>query len=257
VNPEKWAFITGASSGIGEAFARKLAERGYNLIITARRKELLEQLSAELTDRHHVEVQVVVADLAKENDLQKTESHLKRKKDLEILINNAGYGIHSAFTKVEPKRWHEMIYVHILASTRLCHAALTIMKPRNKGYIINVSSVAALIPVAGVVYTGTKSYLNNFSRLLQQELRPTGIKIQALCPGFTHSGFHDTDEYENWERSTVPAPFWMTTERVVDTSLKALSRKKVVVVPGFLNRILVRFSRIMVLLSRIILPRRE
>ncbi len=237
------ALITGASSGIGKAFAQKLAAQGYDLIIVARRRKHLEDLAGDLRSRYPVTVKVVIADLSKEQDIMRVEHHICETDKLEMLINNAGFGTPGFFPEIEIEKTRNMIHVHVMASTRFAWAALQGMITRKRGTIINVSSLAAFLPFPRAVsYCSTKVYLNMFSESLQNQLIETNISIQALCPGFTYSGFHDTEEYKNsFNRSSIPKWLWMTSEEVVEQSLKALSKKKVIVIPGVKNRILVWF----------------
>jgi short-subunit dehydrogenase len=238
----KTAFITGASSGIGESFARILASHGYNLIITARRANLLNQLARDLEDMYSVTVRTVIADLSLSSDIDNLVDLIQEEQRIDMLINNAGFGTRKSFKTADPKRHQAMINVHLLATTRLTHAVIPIMLKNGKGSIINVSSLAGIMPVAGVVYSGTKAYINTFSRLLQKELRNTGIKVQALCPGFTYSGFHDTDDFKDWNRETLPRIFWMSAEAVVKYSLKSIKKNKIIVIPGMTNKILALFK---------------
>jgi len=234
------ALITGASRGIGEAFARKLAAQGYALIVVARRQNRLKDLAQELNRSCSVAVEVVVADLTNEQDMTRVESYISKIEHLDILINNAGFGTPGSFAEIEIEKTIYMINVHVIASTRFTWAALQGMLKRNRGFIINVSSMAAFLPFPTAVnYCSTKAYLNMFSESLQNQLKETNIKVQALCPGFTYSGFHDTPEYKNFDRATISRWLWMTSEEVVEQSLKALSKKKVIFIPGVKNRILV------------------
>lgn len=234
------ALVTGASSGIGKVFAEALAARGYNLIIVARRQQRLEELAEELTSRYSLKVKVLVADLSQEQEILRVEQHILQINNLTTLINNAGFGTPGTFAEIPIQRTQNMLNVHILATTRLTWAALQGMRKRNQGAIINVSSIAAFLPFPTAVgYCSTKVYLNVFSDALQRQLRDTDITIQALCPGFTYTGFHDTPEYTGFDRSRFPRWMWMSAEDVVQQSLRALSKKRVIVVPGKRNKVLV------------------
>lgn len=234
------ALVTGASSGIGETFARKLAAQGYDLILVARRQNRLEALAQEFERNYSVAVEIVVADLANEQDMIRVENHIRKTEDLDILINNAGFGTSGSFADMAIKKTINMIHVHVMASTRFTWTALQGMLKRNRGIIINVSSMAIFLPFPTAVnYCSTKAYLNMFSESLQNQVKGTNIKVQALCPGFTYTGFHDTEEYQDFDRSMFPKWLWMTSEEVVEQSLHALSGKKVIFVPGMKNRILV------------------
>ncbi len=237
------AVITGASSGIGAAFARALAARGYDLVLVARREERLTALAAELQARHAITAEVLVADLAKHADIERVARHIAGMETLEMLINNAGFGTTGRFFKVDLARHLEMIHVHVVASVRFCHAALPGMVAHGRGAIINLASVAAFLPLVGnATYSATKRFLVTFSQSLQMELAGTGVRVQALCPGFTYSEFHDTPEYARFKRSSIPAFMWMSAEGVVAGSLKALERNRVVYIPGFQNRLIVALA---------------
>lgn len=245
MNKHGTALITGASSGLGEAFTRELASRNYDLIIIARRKHRLEELSEELKSSYPISVDAIVADLSTEKDINQVEEHIKKIKNLDMLVNNAGFGTSGYFYDVSPEKSINMINVHVLATTRFCRAALPGMIKRNKGSIINVSSLASFYPLKGnTIYNATKNYLNMFSRSIQKELKGYNIKVQALCPGFTYTEFHDTDEFKEFNRSSVPKFLWMPAQDVAKRSLNALRRKKVIFIPGIKNRILARLLKI-------------
>jgi short-subunit dehydrogenase len=237
------ALISGASSGIGAAFARALAAKGYDLMLVARREERLAALAAELQERHAVAAEIVVADLARPTDVERVAQRIAGMETLEMLINNAGFGTTGRFFRVELTKHLDMIHVHVIASVRFCHAALPGMVARGGGAIINVASVTAFSPLVGnATYSATKRFLVTFSQALQIELAGTGVKVQALCPGFTYSGFHDTPEYERFKRSSIPGFMWMSAEDVVAGSLKALQHNRVVYIPGLKNRLLVALA---------------
>ncbi len=231
--PRGRAFVTGASSGIGEAYARRLAAQGFDLTLVARRADRLAALAAELSAAHGIAAEALPADLADEGDIARLATYIQGRDDLVLLINNAGFGTRGNFTEVELASQLDMIRVHVIATVTLCRAALPGMMARGSGAIINVSSIAAFFPSGGgATYTATKAYLNNFSEALAAEVDGTGVRVQALCPGFTYSGFHDTPEYTGFERKQVPDALWMSADQVVDESLAALTGTRVIVVPG-------------------------
>ena len=238
------ALITGASSGIGAAFARQLAVKGKNLILVARRKERLVNLANHLRQHYGITTEILVADLSHLTDIEQVESRIGAIENLDMLINNAGFGTVGRFAEINLSRQIDMINVHVIASVRLCRAALPGMIARHNGAIINVSSIGAFIPGPGnVTYCATKAHLVTFSEALQAELAGNGVKVQALCPGFTYTEFHDSSEYENFDRSQIPKMLWMSAEEVVASSLKALGRSQVTYIPGFKNRLLVAVAR--------------
>jgi short-subunit dehydrogenase len=238
------ALVTGASSGIGAEFARQLARMGYHLILVARREDRLASLAAELQERYPITAEVVVADLTESNDVEQVERRIAQLDNLDLLINNAGFGAPGSFAESDLATQLAMIDLHIVASVRLTRAVLPGMIVRGRGAIINISSVAGLVPIPGsVTYSSTKAYLNVFSEALSAELRGTGVKIQALCPGFTHTGFHDTPEHKGFHRSKIPEGLWMSADEVAGQSLGALGGHQVIFIPGFKNRLVAAVAR--------------
>jgi len=231
----KRALITGASSGLGEEFARQLARREVNLILTARRKDLLENLAAELTSTFGIGVEIVVADLTDTKDVSKVVKAIETHPDLDLLINNAGFGVPGHYYDKDFQRELDMLNVHVMAVNHLTRAALQNMVPKRHGAIINVSSVAGFGPTfSSSNYCATKAYLIRFSEGLALELKPHNVAVQVLCPGYTHTGFHSTPEYVNrFNKSSIPKFAWLSSRFVVARSLQALDRGKVVVVPGW------------------------
>jgi short-subunit dehydrogenase len=238
--PRGRAVITGASAGIGEAFARQLAAAGFDLTLVARREERLRALAAELHVAHAVQVEVWPADLADKDDVATLGQRLATADDLVLLVNNAGFGTRGEFIDVPIERTMAMIDVHVRATVALCRAAAPAMAARGHGAIINVSSIAAFFPSAGGAnYGATKAYLNAFSEALAAELGGAGVVVQALCPGFTTTEFHDVGDYQNFDRGQIPAPLWMPAADVVAESLAALGSGRVIVVPGAKYRAIV------------------
>lgn len=236
----KKALITGASSGLGQEYARQLAETGADLILVARRRERLEALAADLSGRYQVGIEVFPADLSADEDLNRVAGKIAQTPELDLLINNAGFGGHGQFHLDEKGEAEQMIKVHVVATTILTRAALPAMIARRQGAIINVASVAAFSPLSGTMYSSTKAFELMFSENLQTELYDTGIRIQALCPGLTHTEFH---ERAGLNLSAVPEIFWMSAEEVVRISLRALRGYKVIIVPGSINKIITFFLR--------------
>ncbi len=238
------ALITGASSGIGRAFALLLAAQGHDLVLVARREERLAALARELGERHGIIASPLVADLAEPAGVARVEAQIAGLARLDLLVNAAGFGTSGRFARIDSARHLEMIQLHVVAAVRLTRAALPGMIERGQGAIINVASVTAFVPLPGnVTYAGTKAFLVGFSQTLQAELRGTGVRVQALCPGFTYSEFHDTAEYTRFSRKRIPGLLWMTADAVAAGSLKALRRGGVVYIPGLANRLLVAVGR--------------
>ena len=239
--------ITGASSGIGAAFARRLASQGYDLILVARRADRLRALAAEVRHQNGVVAEVIIADLAQLADIERVEQRIADSATVELLINNAGFGTVGMFSVANLDRQLEMIWVHVIACVRLSRAALPGMLARGHGAIINVSSPAAFFPTPGnVTYSATKAYVKAFSEALAAELTGTGVQVQVLCPNFTRTEFHATPEYQALDvRSHIPNGFWMSADAVVAASLRALRRRQLICIPGFTNRLLIVLGQIL------------
>ena len=232
------ALITGASAGIGAAFARKLAQRGYDLVLVARRRDRLEALARELGGG-----EVLAADLNSDADLKRVEDRIDAEPRLELLVNNAGFGVLGPFFHSPVEAQDQMHRLHVLATLRLTHAALRGMVARNKGAVINVSSVAGFGQTPGSVsYCATKTWMNSFTEGLEMDLKSAGsaVKVQALCPGFTLSEFH---EVAGIDRKLIPARLWMKAEDVVEASLAGLAKGQLFVVPGKIYKALVLVER--------------
>ncbi|MGC9468389.1 MAG: SDR family NAD(P)-dependent oxidoreductase, partial [Anaerolineae bacterium] len=177
------ALVTGASSGIGRAYATKLAAQGYDVILVARRLERLTSLAQALSDRYGVAATVVSADLATNDGISRVESVIEDTEHLNLLVNNAGFGLVGDFAQSDIERHLEMLHVHIHAVVRLTRAALPMLLAQNRGAVINVSSLMAYYPMYGsTTYAGTKCYLRAFTEALHQELIGTGVRVQSLCP---------------------------------------------------------------------------
>jgi len=240
----KRALITGASSGIGAAFARRLAADGHDVVLVARRQERLEALAAEIAQAHSVEAEALAADLSKPDDVARVEERIRALPALDVLVNNAGFGTVGFFADVDVQKHLDMIHVHVLAAVRFTHAALPGMKARKRGDVINVSSGAAYLAMPNAVtYCATKMYLVTFAQALAKELTGTGVRVQTLCPGFTYTEFHDTPEFEQFSRDDVSKGLWMSAEDVVAESLDALDAGRVVHIPGRKNRLLIGLQR--------------
>jgi short-subunit dehydrogenase len=223
------ALVTGASSGIGAEFARQLAAQGFNLILVARRKEKLELFAKELETSYIVRATVIVADLSLVEDIDKVAEEITKRGDITVLVNDAGFGPIGDFIDVNFKDTVGMMRVHMDAPVRLCKAALPTMKQRRKGAIINVSSGTVFFPnPGGAMYGATKEFLLRFSEDIALEFAGTGVEIQCLLPGFTHTGFHDTPELAAYKQTT-PKYMWSTADKVVADSLKAFKKKRMVV----------------------------
>jgi len=233
------ALITGATAGIGAAYAKHLAKDGYDLVLVARDKQRLGSTAKSLSKEFGVKTEILVADLTKSAQLAKVEKRLANKlKPIEVLVNNAGFGINKSFLESARDVEQELLDVLVTAPMRLTHSVLPIMKERNLGTIVNVSSVASWI--AGGTYSAAKSYLTVFTESLHTELRGTKVNISALCPGFTRTEFHQRGRMK---MAGLPNFMWLSAEKVVSHSWKAAKSGKAIVVPGWQYLILSSISR--------------
>lgn len=228
------ALVTGASTGIGAAFAEALAGRGTDLVVVARDEARLEGLAAKLGRDHGVDVRVLPADLVDPTGLRRVEEAVLGDEHLDLLVNNAGFGTIGNFAGLDPDGEEREIRLNVLALVRLTRAALPGMLRRRRGAIVNVSSMAGFQPAPfNATYGATKAYVNSFTEALAEEVRGSGVRVQTLCPGFTRTEFQDR---AGIDASNVPALAWMEPHEVVAASLDGLRRAAVVVVPGFGNR---------------------
>lgn len=226
------ALVTGASSGIGDAYARRLAEDGYDLVVVARRRDRLLGLAQLLRDSHGTDVAVEVVDLSSPSDLDRLVAAVPGF-ELDLLVNNAGFGAYAPFVRLDPDRAVAQLRVHVVAPTMLARAALPGMIERGRGAVVNVASALAFSGgIAGqwlparATYAATKSYLVTFSQILASELEGTRVLVQALCPPTTATEFH---EVQGIDLSHVKR---MTAEDVVSASIAALGTGEVICLPG-------------------------
>jgi len=232
------AAITGASSGIGATFARRLAP-DHDLLLIARRLDRLQTLAGELAERHGTRAECIEADLIRESDAAAIAAKLATAERLSLLVNNAGFGTPGRFWEADLATQEAMHKLHVMATLKLTHAALGNMVARDSGAVINVASVASFIRSArSASYCATKSWMSVFTEALYLELRSvrSNVAIQALCPGFTYSEFHDVAGLDR--RGLASASFWMSAEEVVEASLDGLRRGKLFVVPGWRYRMM-------------------
>lgn len=233
------ALVTGATAGIGESFTRLLAEKGYDLVLVARDKKRLQERAKSLEAKFKIKVEVLQADLSVAIQLAKVEKRLANPKSpIEVLINNAGFGIKDSFLKSDIA--DEILLIDVLAKApmQLMHSVLPQMLKRNSGVIINVSSVASFI--AGGTYSAAKAYLTVHTESLHTELAKTNIKISALCPGFTHTEFHQRGMMK---MSGLPNFMWLEADRVVAESWKAAMAGKAICIPGWRYKTLSTIAR--------------
>jgi short-subunit dehydrogenase len=242
MNKPRCALVTGASAGIGAAFARELAARGHALVLTARRADRLDALAEHLRARHGIEVHCIPCDLADPKAPQFLDDEIARRGlTIDVLVNNAGYGVTGTFLTKSWQTHADFIQVLMTAPADLCYRFLPGMRARRYGRIVNVASLAGLIPApAGhTLYAASKAYLIKFSQALALENRRLGVNVLALCPGFTFSEFHDVTGTRD-QMGGLPKWLWMAAEPVVRDALDAADRGDVVRVSGRINRTIKR-----------------
>ena len=233
------ALVTGASSGIGMEIARILASQNCDLVICARRKKELQELSKELTGKNGINCEVVIADLTTEKGVS---ALIKKVKDVDILVNNAGFGIIGHHTDMPLDRQLEMIDLNIHALTRLSHEFGNRMVKRGNGRIMNVASIAAYISGPGfAVYCATKAYVLSYSRALHKELRNKGVSVTALCPGYVSTGFQEVAgmKLSKMEKMTTVPP-----NKVAEIAIRSMRKGRREVMPGIVNKPLPLVTRI-------------
>ncbi|MEZ4318094.1 MAG: SDR family oxidoreductase [Myxococcota bacterium] len=222
------ALITGASSGIGEAFARAFAERGSDLVLVARRESLLEALRSELESAHGVSVELIAVDLAEEAGITQVIERLERG-DITLLVNNAGIGGPGAFADTAIDVHARILRLNTEVVLRLTHAALGPMRARRAGRIVQISSLGAFQSSPYfALYCATKAWVLSFSEALHEELRGEGIQVLTVCPGFTRTGFQEANHAE---APFLPGWLWSQPHHVIDATLRSLERGDAVLVP--------------------------
>lgn len=229
---QSWALITGATAGIGESFTRLLAQNGYNLVLVARDLPRLQERATALESKFDISTLVLQADLSTDEGCSMIEQYI-RDNQIDVLINNAGFGINKAFTVSQLDAEQALLDVLVRTPMRLMHVALPGMKERDKGVIINVSSVAGWI--AGGTYSAAKSYLTVLSESLHTELTGTKVKVSALCPGFTRTEFHQRGRMS---MKGLPGFMWLNADKLVEQSWKDAVNGKAVSVPGWQYQLL-------------------
>ena len=233
------ALITGATAGIGAEFARQLAARGDDLVLVARDEARLSTYADELGARHRVRCELLVADLADREQLAFVERRLRdATRPIDLLVNNAGFSVNQSFLGGDLDAEQQMLDVLVTAVMRLTHAALPGMVGRGTGGVINVSSVAGFI--AGGTYSAAKSYATVLSESVDRQLSGTGVRVMALCPGFTHTEFH---ERGGIDVSHLPDWMWLDAPQLVTAALADFRRGKAVSIPGGQYKALMTVAR--------------
>jgi uncharacterized protein len=236
------ALVTGATAGLGREFCEQLAASGHDIVAVARDTTRLEALARDLAAKHGVRVEVVTADLSTDEGADRVIARIADDPAIDVLVNNAGFGTRGSIAAGPSDPQDAMLRVHVMAPMRLAQAAVKRMVERGRGRIIDVSSVASFLSSPGNVnYCATKAYLRVFSEGLAQELEGKPVVVQALCPGFTHTEFHQRAKSNKAE---IPSWLWMNADRVIRESLHAVNNGgPVVVIPGIRYKILVAVLR--------------
>jgi len=239
----KWALITGATSGIGEAFAQILARNGTNLLLTGRQKEKLKVQQEEFIGKYHILVEIIPLDLADPSSSQMIFDFCQKKEILiSVLINNAGYALRTQDEFCSPEKVSSMLQVMVVSLTELCNRFIVPMKQVNQGWILNVSSIVGFVPAASTLtYCASKRYIIDYSRYLHYELKREGIKVTCLLPGPTITNFS--------KNNSLPIPkkllfFYISAEKVALLGLTALSKGRVSIVSGGTSRMIVWISKL-------------
>lgn len=233
------ALVTGATSGIGHAFARELARRGYDLVIVARNTSRLESVAAQLRSKHRVDVDVLTADLSTTEGVRDTVNVLTdMTQPVDLLVNNAGASLAGWFGTTDITDEDRQLDLLVRAPMHLMDAAIKTMAGRGGGQIINVSSVAAFTPRG--VYSAHKAWLLNLSRWAAIHYADVNISVQALCPGFVRTEFHQRGKMDI---SGVPKWMWLKADKVVKASLKDLDKGKSVSIPSVRYKVLSTFAQ--------------
>lgn len=242
-SPKGLAVVTGAAGGLGSCFAKKLAARGHRLLLIDRRSTQLHEICESLSAEHGIEAESYAVDLCNRDEVLLLGERLEQMPDVELFINNAGFGNADYFADTDPVALVGMADLHVVAPTILIRSVLPGMLERNRGNILNVSSVGGWFHSAGnVQYGATKNFLSVLTQSLQQEMRGTDVRVQALCPGFVRTGFHSADGMKGFQKSPA-THMWMTADEVVDYALAKLSTKQVLLIPGFGYKIVARLAR--------------
>ena len=243
----KTALVTGASSGIGKAFAELLAEKGYALVLTARRRDRLDELAATLRQRHAIEVHTIAADLAEPDASATIAAGLQQQGiAIDVLVNNAGYGVPGSYVNVPWPDHARFMQVMVTAVLDLTYRLLPSMVERGWGRVINIASVAGMVPspAGHTLYGASKAFLIRFSEALASESMPKGVNVTAVCPGFTYSEFHDvTGTRDKMKR--MPAWMWMDAPTVARQGFDAVMAGEHICINGRVNRTIAALCRLL------------
>ncbi|MFC3193430.1 SDR family NAD(P)-dependent oxidoreductase [Marinicella sediminis] len=242
-----WALVTGASAGLGKQFALQLAAKGQAVLLVARREAQLKELQSHIKAAHQVECEYLALDLSEPDANQTLFDHSQQNNwQIDTLINNAGYGVPGDFDAVDWQTHQDMLQVMLTSVIELCHLYYPLMKQRQQGQIINVSSLAGLTPATAghTLYGAVKAFLVKFSQSLHLEASDHGVHVTALCPGFTYTEFHDVNGTRKMV-STMSKKLWMSAEDVVSQGLQAVNDNQAVYINGWRNRLIARLCKLL------------
>ena len=237
--PRPVALITGPTSGLGEGYARRFARDGHDLVLVARDERRLNDLAGELTATHGIRTEVRVADLSLAADRARVADRVAA--GVQVLVNNAGFGTSGEFWTAEPVVLQRQLDVNVTSVMQLTRAALPPMIAAGRGTVLNIASVAGLLPGRGSTYAASKAWVVFFSEGLANGLAGTGVGVHAVCPGFVHTEFH---QRAGIDMSSLPGPLWLNVDDVVAESLADVGKGKVVSIPGLQYKALTTLVRI-------------
>src|SRR3954453_8241979 len=238
------ALVTGASSGIGEALARQLAERGDDLVLVARNEGRLQALADDLGRHYGIKTEVIAADLSNDGQLATVEKRVRDdQQPIDLLVKNAGFGSSGRFSEMPIDGEVNEVELNVVALVRLTPAALEQMLARRQGAVLNVGSVAGFQPApTSATYAATKAFVASFSQAIHEEVKASGVKVSCLCPGFTRTRFHERAEMEP---SKIPGPLWLDADDVARAGIAGVDKNMAVIVPGAAYKAAVVGSRLM------------
>ncbi len=235
---KKLAIITGSTCGLGLSFAELLAKNGWNLFITGRRSKILYPIKYRLEQDENVSVTICITDFNIKKQLDYFLDQVGKLDHVDMLVNNAGYGHRSDFFKDDFTNQYSMLNVHVNATTKLIHTVVPKMINENSGTIINVASLSAFIPTPlSIFYSATKAFIVSFTECLHVELLDTNIKVQVLCPGYIKTQFHSRMKVKTKQNKSISKWLWMNPNDVVEYSIKSINKRKVICIPGNINKI--------------------
>lgn len=237
------ALVTGASRGIGAAIAAELASDGIDLVLVARTADDLTELADDLERRHSITVEVLVADLLDADDLARVTDRVAASPRVDLVVNNAGFGTAGPFAELDPDREEAQVRLNVSALLALSHQAARTFRERGTGAICNVASLSAFAPAPfAATYAASKVFVTTFTEALHEELRPAGVHVSVLCPGFTRTSFHDAAEMTT---GGIPDLAWGSAEDVARAAIEGVRRNRAVVVPGVANRTTASMTRLL------------